>query len=65
MLYSEIVTSGEFKRWLEQQGCSFSPAKGSHLKVRLGRRSTILPMHGKKEIGKGLENKIKQNLGLK
>ena len=52
-------------RWLEQQGCSFSPAKGSHLKVRLGRRSTILPMHGKKEIGKGLENKIKQDLGLK
>jgi mRNA interferase HicA len=40
-------------------------AKGSHLKVRLGRRSTILPMHGRKEIGKGLENKIKQNLGLK
>jgi hypothetical protein len=24
-----------------------------------------LPMHGKKEIGKGLENKIKQDLGLK
>jgi hypothetical protein len=41
LLYSKIVTSREFKRWLEQQGCSFSPAKGSHLKVRLGRRSTI------------------------
>jgi mRNA interferase HicA len=65
LLYPRIVTSGEFKRWLERQGCSFSPAKGSHLKVRLGRHSTILPMHGKKEIGKGLENKIKNDLGLK
>jgi mRNA interferase HicA len=65
MLYSEIVTSGEFKRWLEQQGCSFSPAKGSHLKVRLGRHSTILPMRAEKEIGKGLERKIKKDLGVK
>jgi len=65
LLYPEIVTSSEFKRWLEQQGCSFFPAKGSHLKVRLGRHSTILPMHGKKEIGNGLVNKIKKDLGLK
>ena len=65
LLYSRTVTSSELMRWLEQQGCSFSPAKGSHLKVRLGRRSTILPMHGKKEIGKGLETKIKKDLGLK
>jgi mRNA interferase HicA len=50
---------------LEQQGCSFAAAKGSHLKVRLGMHSTILPMHGKKEIGKGLESKIKKELGLK
>jgi len=41
------------------------PGKGSHLKVRLGNRSTVLPMHGKKEIGKGLEKRIKKNLGLK
>jgi len=65
LLYSRTVTSREFKRWLEQQGCSFAPAKGSHLIVRLGRHSTILPMHGTKEIGTGLENKIKKDLGLK
>jgi mRNA interferase HicA len=52
-------------RWLEARGCSFEPGKGSHLKVRLGRRSAVLPMHGKKEIGKGLENGIKKQLGLK
>jgi mRNA interferase HicA len=64
-LHDEIVTSAELKRWLEQQGCTFEPGNGSHLKVRLGNRSTVLPMHGKKEIGKGLEQRIKKDLGLK
>ena len=27
--------SCEFKRWLMQQGASFSPAKGSHFRVKL------------------------------
>ncbi|HUA62235.1 MAG TPA: hypothetical protein VML19_25995 [Verrucomicrobiae bacterium] len=31
----------------------------------MGSRSTVLPMHGKKEIGKGLEQRIKKDLGLK
>ena len=65
LLYDQIVTSAELKRWLEQQECSFEPGKGSHLKVRLGNRSTVLPMHGKKELGKGLEQRIKKDLGLK
>lgn len=60
-----FMTSAELKRWLEQQGCTFEPAKGSHLKVRLGACSSILPMHGKKDIGKGLENAIKKQLELK
>jgi len=59
------VTSAEFKRWLERQGCTFEPGKGSHLKVRHGPYSTVLPMHGKKEIGTGLMNAIKRKLGLK
>lgn len=60
------MTSAELKRWLEKQGCTFEPAKGSHLKVRLGRRSSILPVHGSgKEVGKGLERRIKKDLGLK
>ena len=65
LMYSKAVTSAEFKRWLEKQGCTFEPAKGSHFKIRLGTRASILPMHGKKEIGKGLENRIKKDLGLK
>ena len=37
-----------------------------HLIVRLGNRKTDLPMHGgSKELGTGLVNKIKKDLGLK
>jgi mRNA interferase HicA len=50
----------------DQQGCSFEPAKGCHLKVSRGNRFSILPIHGsKKEIGKGLLERIKKDLGLK
>lgn len=60
------MTSPEFKRWLAAQGCTFKPGKGGHLKVFLGSRMAILPMHGKnKELGTGLVNAIKKQLGLK
>ena len=53
------------KRWLEQQGATFLPGKGSHLKVFLNDRQSALPMHGTAELGKGLEAAIKRQLGLK
>jgi len=60
------MTSAEFKRWLARRGCSFEPGKGGHLVVLRGSRKTSLPMHGKnKELGTGLVEKIKKDLGLK
>jgi len=60
------MTSSEFRRWLEQKGCTFEPGKGGHVKVRLGRKMSVLPTHGAgKEIGTGLVNRIKKDLGLK
>jgi mRNA interferase HicA len=60
------VTSQEFKRWLTKQGCTFESGRGGHLTVRLGDKVTDLPMHGKhKELGTGLVNAIKKQLGLK
>ena len=53
------------KKWLEQQGATFLPDKGSHLKVFLNDRQSTLPMHGTAELGKGLEAAIKRQLGLK
>jgi predicted RNA binding protein YcfA (HicA-like mRNA interferase family) len=60
------MTSAEFKRWLQEWGCSLEPGKGGHLTVRLGASVTSFPMHGAgKEIGQGLERHIKKALGLK
>ncbi len=51
------MTSNEFKRWLRKQGCRFEPGKGGHLIVSLG--------GNQKELGTGLVNQIKKDLGLK
>ena len=60
------VTSQEFKRWLAKRGCTFESGHGGHVIVRLGTRMSVLPMHGKqKELGTGLVNRIKKDLGLK
>jgi mRNA interferase HicA len=59
-----FVNSSEFKRWLASQGATFKPGKGSHFKVFLNGYQSILPMHNK-ELGTGLVNAIKKQLGLK
>lgn len=59
------MNSNQFKRWLAAHGVTFKPGKGGHLKAYLNGRQTVLPMHGSKEIGKGLEEKIKKDLGIK
>ncbi len=62
------MNSRQFKNWLKKQGCVFeTKKKGSgHLIVRLGRKKSELPMHGgNKELGTGLINKIKKDIGLK
>ncbi len=58
------MNSRQFKRWLEKQGATFEQGKGSHLKVYLNGRQSVLPMHGKQELGKGLVAAIKRQLGL-
>ena len=60
------MTSNQFKRWLAKQGCTFESDHGGHLIVRLDERWAVLPMHGSgKELGTGLVNAIKKQLGLK
>lgn len=55
----------EFRRWLLRQGAEFTTGKGSHHKVSLNGKSSVFPYHGAKEIGTGLVEKIKKDLGLK
>jgi mRNA interferase HicA len=68
LVYFPFVTSDEFLRWLQKQGCVVYPArgKGGHVMVVLGDKHTFVPRHGSaKEVGTGLERKIKRDLGLK
>jgi len=58
----------EFRRWLAKQGCTFETHEGGsgHITVRYKDKKTQLPAHGKgKELGKGLVDAIKKQLGLK
>lgn len=59
-----IVNSNEFKRWLTKQGATFQTAKGSHLKVFLNGRQSVMPMHNT-ELKTGTVEAIKKQLGLK
>jgi mRNA interferase HicA len=62
------VNSSELRRFLARHGATFEThRRGSgHVTVRLGGKTTQLPMHGgDKELGKGLVNKILKDLGLK
>jgi mRNA interferase HicA len=62
------MNAREFRRWLAALGASFETHRGGsgHVTVRLNGRKSQLPMHGGgKELGKGLVEKIKKDLGLK
>ena len=58
------MTSKEMKRWLAAIGATFRPGKGSHLKVYLNGRRSVLPMHAG-DLKVGTERSIKKQLGLK
>ena len=59
------MNSGQFRRHLAKQGCTFEPGKGGHLIVDLNGKKSVLPQHGgNKQLGTGLMQKIKKDLGL-
>jgi predicted RNA binding protein YcfA (HicA-like mRNA interferase family) len=58
----------ELYRLLKKNGWYPVSQKGSHIKLRNDRfpgRVIIFPDHGQREIGKGLENKLLKDAGLK
>jgi mRNA interferase HicA len=64
IVYTGVVKSSEFKRWLEKQGAAFTSGKGGHLKIALNGKFSILPMHSK-DLKKGLVEGIKKQLGIR
>jgi mRNA interferase HicA len=62
------MNAQELRKLLAARGCTFETHKGGsgHVTVRRGERKSQLPMHGsRKELGRGLVNKILKDLELK
>jgi mRNA interferase HicA len=58
------VNAAQFRRWLARQGCTFEEGK-RHTIVLRGDRFSALPRHaGRKQLGTGLMESIKKDLGL-
>lgn len=53
----------ELRRIPARKGALFVEGRGSHLKVRLGARTTVLPMHDR-DIPAGTFHAILRDLGL-
>lgn len=60
------MTSKEICKLLEKNGFTAMTQKGSHLKMvnKATGKQTIIPMHSK-ELGKGIEQAILKQAGLK
>ncbi|MFA6016165.1 MAG: type II toxin-antitoxin system HicA family toxin [Gallionellaceae bacterium] len=58
------MNSNEFKRWLTKQGATFQAAKGSHFKIFLNGKQSVIPMHST-DLKTGTVEGIKKQLGLK
>jgi len=58
------MNSDEFKRWLAKQGATFGAQKGSHLKVYLNGKQSVLPIHAAELKADTVED-IKKQLGIK
>lgn len=60
------MKSSELLFLLKKAGWVSESQKGSHMKLRHPSREDLIifPNHGSKEIGKGLEKKIKKQAGI-
>ena len=66
-LHLAPMNAGELLRFLRRLGCRVETHKGGsgHVTVIRGERKSQVPVHGgKKQLGTGLVNKIKRDLGV-
>jgi mRNA interferase HicA len=58
------MNSSQFRRYLAKQGCTFEEGR-KHTLVHRGGKVAALPRHGgSKQLGTGLMNTIKRDLGI-
>lgn len=58
------MKSAEIHRLIKKNGWQHIRTSGSHYIYEKNGRTYPVPFHGSKEIGKGLEIKIKKEMGL-
>jgi mRNA interferase HicA len=59
------MKSGEFIREIKKKGWVFArQGKGNHMIFEKNGKLVSVPNHGAKELGKGLENKLRKEMGL-
>ena len=59
------MKSNEFHRLIRKNGWIEVRKTGSHVIYQKGEIICPVPLHGSKEVGKGLELKIRKEMGLK
>ncbi|MGC4100864.1 type II toxin-antitoxin system HicA family toxin [Ferruginibacter sp.] len=59
------MKSSEFHRLVKKNGWTLLRVEGSHYIYEKNGKSYPVPFHGPKELGKGLEMKMKKEMGLK
>lgn len=59
------MKSSEFHKLVRRNGWVFIKAEGSHYLYTKNGRVYPVPFHGAKELGKGLERKMKKEMLLK
>ncbi|MEO8712969.1 MAG: type II toxin-antitoxin system HicA family toxin [Parafilimonas sp.] len=59
------MKSSEFHRLVKKNGWRFIKAEGSHYIYEKDGQTYPVPFHGAKELGKGLENKMRKEMLIK
>ncbi|MEO9217372.1 MAG: type II toxin-antitoxin system HicA family toxin [Bacteroidia bacterium] len=59
------MKSTEFHRLVKKNGWIFIKAEGSHYIYGKNGKTYPVPFHGAKELGKGLEKKMRKEMGIK
>lgn len=59
------MKNSAFHRLVKKNGWRYIKAEGSHYIYEKNGRTYPVPFHGAKELGKGLEKKMKKEMGLK
>lgn len=59
------MKSSELHKLIRKNGWSLFRIKGSHYIYEKNGRTYPVPFHGTKEMGKGIELKIRKEMGLK